>query len=202
VTKPPPAPPPSPRGDAPYDLATLYRLHADDVARWAYQLGGPDLDVEDVVHDVFVTVERLLPRFKREGARVTTWLYRITRNLARYERRKQRWRRWLRGSAAEVGDELVDSDTPIDRLEQREATRLVYKLLDALPEKYRAVLVLSELEGLSGEQIGELLGARPATVWVWLHRARQKFSQRLAALCPEQQAVLLGSDAWARRPLA
>jgi RNA polymerase sigma factor (sigma-70 family) len=52
-------------------------------------------------------------------------------------------------------------------------------VLDAIDEKHRTVLILFEIEGMSGDEIAELTGARVETVWVQLHRARARFKQRL-----------------------
>jgi RNA polymerase sigma-70 factor (ECF subfamily) len=161
-------------------VAALYRAHADRVAAWAHRLGGPGVDVEDVVQEVFLTAHRLWSGFRGE-AKPTTWLFRITANVVRHRRRKERWRRWLGGSAGDVAGQIgADGPTPIEALEQKEAARLVYAALDALPEKYRTVLVLFEIEGHAGEEVAELLGVKLATVWVWLHRGRKLLLERLA----------------------
>jgi RNA polymerase sigma-70 factor (ECF subfamily) len=166
------------------DLETLYRLHAPTVGRWAGRLAGPSLDVEDLVHDVFVLVDRLLPRYRPTGVPITAWLYQITANVVRHQRRKQRWRRWLGGSAEEVADTTMAARlseqnlTPGELLEKRQATLLCYRILDTLPEKYRTILILFELEGLSGEEIAQLTDTKLPTVWTWLRRARQQFAER------------------------
>ncbi len=163
-------------------LAELYRAHAQDVARWARRLGGPLIDVEDVVQEVFLVVHQKLPSFRAEAA-ITTWLFRITANVASHRRRKDRIRLWLRGTAEETGADLTshEPDAP-SRIEQSQLTRRLYSVLDGMSEKYRTVLILFELEELSGEQIAELMDARVGTVWVWLHRARTDFLQRMKAL--------------------
>ena len=63
--------------EAPVSLDALYRAHAPVVARWAAHLGGPSLDVQDAVHEIFLIVRRRLPEFRGES-KPTTWLYRIT----------------------------------------------------------------------------------------------------------------------------
>src|SRR5438552_1977251 len=62
--------------DAP-DLGRAYRQHAADVSRWARRLGGPGVDAEDVLHEVFMVAQRRLPEFRGE-AKLSTWLYAIT----------------------------------------------------------------------------------------------------------------------------
>ena len=73
---------------------------------------------------------------------------------------------WLRAIAA--GGRRAE-------FERRQSTETVYRILDRLPGKYRSVLILFELEELSGEEIATLTGLKLATVWVHLHRARARF---------------------------
>jgi RNA polymerase sigma-70 factor, ECF subfamily len=168
--------------------ADLYRRYARAVARWATRLGGPSVDVEDVVHEVFLVVERRLPAFRGE-AKPATWLFRITELVSRAHRRKARLRAWLSRRVAAEPDFGIGSShlSPVESLVQRERTRVVYRVLDGLGEKYRAVFVLFELEGLSGEEIAALTGLKLATVWVRLHRARARFVARIAALHKEDR---------------
>ena len=152
-------------------VADLYLLHAQTVSRWASRLGGPAIDVEDVVQEVFLVVHRRLDGF-RGDAHIKTWLYRITANVVRWRRRKDKWRRWLGGSADEVaGGVAARGPTPLEALE-------VYRVLDGMREKYRTVLILFEIEGMSGAEIAQLMSAQVDTVWVWLHRARKQFAER------------------------
>jgi RNA polymerase sigma-70 factor (ECF subfamily) len=169
-------------GEARLELAGLYKEHADQVMRWALRLGGPGLDAEDVVHEVFLVVRRRLPEF-RGDAKISTWLYRITERVVKEQSRKQRLRRALRGLVGDYADELPpERFGPYESVQRQHAARLVYKALDGLPRNHRTVVVLYELEGHSGEEIAELMGAKLATVWVWLHRGRAKFAERLRAL--------------------
>jgi len=171
-----------PRGAVERDLEAVYRAHAQRVARWAARLAGPALDVEDVVHEVFLVVQRRLAGFRGE-AEITTWLYRITANVVRHRRRKERWRRFLGGTADDIAGRMAaPGPTPLEDLEGRQAAARLYRALDALNEKQRAVLILFELEGLPGEEIARLLGMRAATVRVTLHRARAELLRRLDAI--------------------
>lgn len=166
----------------PLEWGAVYRAHAVRVGRWAARLGGPMLDAEDIVQEVFLTVQRLLPGF-RGDAEITTWLYRITANVVRHRRRKDRIRRWLGGDAGDVAGHIASArGGPVEDVERLDDQRLVYRVLDALPEKYRTVLILFEIEGLPGEEVARLLDARTETVWVWLHRARAKFLDELTKI--------------------
>jgi RNA polymerase sigma-70 factor (ECF subfamily) len=166
----------SPPAGASCDLDAIYRVHAADVARWIAYLGGPGLDAEDLVHEVFLVVQRRLSEF-RGDAKVTTWLYQITQRVVQAARRRERFRRWVRRvRRRDVADALSPSATPPGAaLEREQAARIVYAVLDRLPEKYRTPLILFEIEGMSGEAIAALLGVRTETLWVQIHRARALF---------------------------
>jgi RNA polymerase sigma-70 factor, ECF subfamily len=169
------------------DAASPFEAHADDVATWASRLGGPLLDVEDAVQEVFIIVHRRIGRF-RPGSSLKSWLYGITANVVRQQRRKARRRRWFgRGiDLAEAAATRVMQPTPIEELERHRRTRAVYGVLDAMREGNRAILILFELEGLSGEEIAELMSVQVATVWVRLHRAREEFSRLARRLIPDE----------------
>ncbi len=158
------------------DLAAVYRAHAEAVSRWARRLAGActDADVEDVVHDVFLVVQRRLPEF-RGDSQITTWLYAVTVHVVQNRRRRERLRRWLplggprRDAVAALGP------SPLQAVESRQATELTYRILDRLSETDRTMLILFELDGLSGGEIAAITGISPARIWVRLHRARARF---------------------------
>jgi RNA polymerase sigma factor (sigma-70 family) len=161
--------------DASVAVAALYRTHARIVLRWATRLGGPGIDAEDVAQDVFVVAKRRLRRF--EGSeQVTAWLFRTTEKVALAARRKQRLRRAL-SLASEVATTTMSAPqpTPGEALERSREVADVYVVLNRLPERQRRVLILFELEGLSTQEIADLVGAKVATVRVWLFRARAGF---------------------------
>jgi RNA polymerase sigma-70 factor (ECF subfamily) len=170
----------------PPTLEGLYRAHAPLVARWAAHLGGPSVDVEDVVQEIFMIVRRRLPEFRGE-AKPTTWLYRITERVVRDCRRKERFRRWVRATRRDqLNDALISpGHGPSDDIERRQRLARVYGILDAMPDKYRQILILFELEEMSGEDIAALTGMKLATVWVRLHRARQHFRVAVKSLREE-----------------
>ena len=163
----------------PLDFDGLYKENVERVARWAARLGGPDMDVDDVVQEVFVAVHRQLHTFRGE-AKVSTWLYRITANQVGERRRRERWRRWLGGSATDVAGKVASPAlSPVEALEQREAQARVYRALDRLNDRYRQLIVLFEIEKLSGQEIAQLMAMSLDSVWVGLHRARAQFLKQL-----------------------
>ena len=159
------------------DIGALYRTHQRTVMRWAARLGGPGIDVEDAVQDVFLIAKRRLVSFEGPG-KISTWLFRTTEKTVQAARRKQRLRRWLsRSSEPGAAGMGAPRPTPAEALDREQEVRDVYRVLDRLPERQRRVLILFELEGLSTEEIGELTGAKVGTVRVWLFRARERFME-------------------------
>jgi RNA polymerase sigma-70 factor (ECF subfamily) len=165
-------------GDA-RDFDAIYRRYGRVVARWVARLGGPDVSVEDVVQDVFLVVSRRLPSFRGE-AKVTTWLFRITERTIRNARRQRRRRRWLGQLTRRIeAAARAPQPTPAEDRERREAADAFYRILASLPEKYRNVLVLHEMEAMGAQEIAELLAMKVATVRVTLHRARHAFLKQV-----------------------
>jgi RNA polymerase sigma-70 factor, ECF subfamily len=175
---------------APPSFDAAYRAHAKTVSRWASRLLGPGGDCEDVVQEVFIVVRRKLPRCDG-AAEITTWLYEITVRVVQDWRRRRRWWSWAtgRGPSPSRGrlppppsPPAEGAHDPVARLEGRERALTFYRFLEGLGEAYRTTFILFELEGLSGERIAEITGARLGTVWVRLTRARRIFIQRMRQL--------------------
>ena len=161
------------------DFDGVFRQHGAAVARWVAALGGPLVDVEDAVQEVFMVAHRRLSEF-RGDAKVTTWLFQITRRVVMGQRRRARWRRWLRGSAEDVAGHVATPELgPVEELERRQAAERLYAVLGRMNEKYRTVLVLTKMDGMEADEIARVTGVSGVTVRVWLHRARAQF-QRLA----------------------
>ncbi len=153
----------------------VYRQHFDFVYRKAARLGGPSVDAEDAAQEVFMIVSRKLDTFDGTSL-VTTWLHGITLNVVRSMRRRSLLRRLWERDAAETQEVAIQS---VDRAEIREAHKIAYSILDKLAPKKREVFILAEFEGLSCEEIAQLVGTKTETVWSRLHYAREEFSRRL-----------------------
>jgi RNA polymerase sigma-70 factor (ECF subfamily) len=156
------------------DLEGLYRHHVQRVSTWARRLGGPTIDVEDTVQEVFLIACRSYADFEPR-AKITTWLFRITSNVVRHQWRRRHWRRLL-SPEAEVPSPL---EGPVERLAQAEAEARLYLALEYVRPRYREALILFELDEKSGEEIAELLGIKVASVWTRLHRGRKELLSAL-----------------------
>jgi RNA polymerase sigma-70 factor, ECF subfamily len=191
-------------------IEQIYLRYQEQVARWAQRLWGraPGGDVEDIVQEVFLTVWReearvvSLKRHDKGGDPLERWLYRVTEHAVYNHRWRERWRRrFTRSADSSLLLSQLPSDSP-DALELLVQSQLraqlkvdVYDVLDRLSDRYRTILILFELEELSGEAIAQLTGLKLATVWVRLHRARAKFMRELETLAPEAARTWKGNDA-------
>jgi RNA polymerase sigma-70 factor, ECF subfamily len=156
----------------------MYSEHLPKVKRWARRLAGPSADLQDLVHDIFLIALRKGFGFRGEAS-IDTWLFSITQNVVWTKRRKSRLRQWLFGQNQTA---LVPPEprTPQHELERREDSERLYQALDQLSDAYRTTLILYELEELSGEEVARLTGVPIGTVWVRLHRGRERLTQILS----------------------
>lgn len=160
----------------------LVRTHSARVYRLAYRLTGNQHDAEDLTQEVFVRVFRSLPNYTPgtfEG-----WLHRITTNLFLDQaRRRQRIR--FDALTPDAGEKLVGSaPTPAQAYEDAHFDADVQLALDGLPPDFRAVVVLCDIEGLSYEEISDVLGVKLGTVRSRIHRGRAQLRAQLAHRAP------------------
>ena len=151
-------------------LAALFELHGALVHRVAYRLTLSADDAEDIVQDVFVGLPEALAAYDGRGP-FEAWLRKITVRVALMRLRSAR-RRNDTALRAQLQRERCRTDHSLDRLALEAALRM-------LPKDLRAVFVLSDVEGYSHAEIGTLLGIRPGTSQVRLHRARRKLRELL-----------------------
>jgi RNA polymerase sigma-70 factor (ECF subfamily) len=150
----------------------LYARYAQRVFARITRLIGPGPDREDVLQQVFLELHRSLPRFRAEST-VSTFLYRITINVA-FNHLRRRRRRPAEYDAAEL-DELVDgAPTPEERARRREELGQIFALLEHIKPAKRIAFVLVAVEGLSLDEAAELVGAHPEAVKQRVLHARRE----------------------------
>ncbi len=169
----------------PIEIGELFSTYHDRVSRWVRRLGGPSVDAEDAVQEVLLRAHSRLWRFKGRE-KIAVWLYRVTENVVLHQRRRLwRQRRVIADGREQDQDHCaanVAMESAADMEERRQELDLIYKALDRMRERDRTLIILFELEELSGLEIAELKGVKVATVWVWLHRARAEFRRQVAEL--------------------
>ena len=157
----------------------LYENYEPMVERWVRRLAGPSVDIEDLIHDVFVVALRRRGEF-RGDAKVSTWLFRIAQLVVRKCRFRHKLRQCL--DILHRSHELAvvpPSPTPLEVVEQRLQNARLYAALDRLPDKYRTAVILCDIESMGAEEVGHLVGLTANAVWVRVHRGRAMLLEQL-----------------------
>ena len=161
----------------------LVEKYKRKVFRLAYQVLRDQEEALDVAQEAFVKAFRALPAFKGDSA-FYTWLFRITMNVA-LDRKRQRATRAKSLGAEDVPPEewertatSTDPD-PEDVATGVETRERIRKGLDSLSEHHRAIIILSDIEGLQYREIAEVLGIPMGTVMSRLHHARKRLREVL-----------------------
>lgn len=164
------------------------RTHSPRLLRLARRVVGNDEDARDVLQDALLSAFRSLDRFQGD-ARLGTWLHRIVVNTALMKLRSRRRRPEepidpllpafvSDGHFAERFSSWAEgADATLSRAETKV---LVRRLIDQLPESFRTVLLLRDIEGLDTEETARVLDTTSNAVKIRLHRARQALRTLLA----------------------
>jgi RNA polymerase sigma-70 factor (ECF subfamily) len=154
----------------------LYRAHAPFVAGFLARLGAPRPDMDDLLQEVFLVAHRR-GGYVEGPAKPTTWLAEIAlRVWANARRARGRRREDAATDRLEVTESAAPS--PEEALDRAAKVARVQRCLDAMDDEHRAVFVLFELYGESGEEIAKALSIPIGTVHSRLHHARKKFQAR------------------------
>ena len=156
---------------------------ADDlrplVRRWALVMTADPDDAEDVAQSVVIKMLTSITSFSGRS-RVTSWLYRMTRNASldhlRGKRRDQRLAEKL-GQLAQT--ETPRLEDPLDEIEMKRTLRLIRTLLSELPMRQREIFDLVELQGWKPIEAADLLEMNPNTLRVHLLRARRAMRKEM-----------------------
>lgn len=166
----------------------LVRLTHADTFTLAWRLMGNQEDADDVVQETYLRAWRGIGKF-RGDAQFSTWLYRITANVAAtHARRRQRHRSELLDEAHEPVEERVEA-RPEAAAESRELLDRLGAAVAGLPPRLRALVVLKDVYGLPHEEIAEELGITVSAAKVRLHRARRRLRDVLYEQGEQAHAV-------------
>lgn len=149
----------------------LYMQHYRRVYSLCLRMTANVADAEDLAHDVFLQVQRKLASFRGDSA-FTTWLHRITVNQVLMHFRKKSVRSELTtedGEMPEVSEPYTTRtrSTPVDRI-------ALLSAIEKLPNGYRTIFLLHDVEGYEHEEIARKLGISAGTSKSQLHKARMK----------------------------
>lgn len=172
-----------------FDL--LVRKYQHRIAAVVNRFVRNPAECQDVVQDSFIKAYRSLPGFRGES-QFYTWMYRIAVNTAKNHLASQKRRP---GADVELEDaEFIEggiyvqnNDTPEHELLREELAQVVSKALAQLPEEIRQAITLREMEGLSYEEIAEVMNSPVGTVRSRIFRAREAIDARLRPLYESQR---------------
>jgi RNA polymerase sigma-70 factor (ECF subfamily) len=158
--------------------------YKDMVYNTALSIVQQSEDAEDVTQEVFVQVYQSIEGFKRES-KFSTWLYRITLSKAMdHERRKKRKKRFafvksLFGEENEAVVNPPDFNHPGVTLDNKEKAAILFRAMQSLPDNQRMAFVLNKVEGLSYQEISDVMKTTVSAVESLLHRAKANLRKEL-----------------------
>jgi len=159
-------------------LREIYEAHFGYLWHVVRRLGGRDRDLEDLVHDVFIVVQRRLHTYDPDRP-LKPWLFGVAFRVVSDYRRRASFQREQTGVVREPMDERR---TPLEQAEAREARAMVAEALDALPPEQRVVCVMHLIEEHTIPEISDALGVSHNTLYSRLRLGRARFEAKLRQL--------------------
>lgn len=157
----------------------LYDAHVDRVYRLAYRMSGDETLARDFTQDTFIRAFDRLTDFRGDSS-LATWLHSIAVSVILNGLKKVR-----RIHGREIGGDELPEVTISARESEPDLKHRMRAAIDALPEGYRTVFVMHDMEGFTHEEIGTALGIQPGTSKAQLFRARAKLRTALAEFAGE-----------------
>lgn len=175
------------RRNDPSAFETLVRLHQDRVYDFCVRMLNDREEAFDLTQEIFLSIHQNVDKF-RADAKLTTWIFRISRNHClnrlKYLKRRGRGRSEEFGEVNEkaISESMGGSSQPDDLVVKNRERQLVHQAIEELDEEQRSLVVLRDVEGLSYDEIMEITELPEGTVKSRLHRAREKLAGILAKL--------------------
>jgi RNA polymerase sigma-70 factor (ECF subfamily) len=166
----------------------LVTRHQTQVLNLIYPFLGDRTQAKDLAQEVFLRVWQAAKTYEAK-AKFTTWIYRIATNLCFNELKAARRRRWFLFHRSEESDENAVEDTYSDGsptaediLLAKERSRQISEALQSLPDNQRMALVLKRYDGLSYQEIAEIIGCSVSAVESLLVRAKRTLQEKLKTI--------------------
>ena len=184
----------------------LYKDHVDLMYRFAHHLCGEPESAKDLVQETFLNAYRGFDRF-RGDAQISTWLYTIASRACLRMRRRRKGaperelslEEFIPTSDGEFRLQIpIDGLSPEAALQNKQLRQALDSAINQLPKKYKMVLVLRDMEGLSAKEVGSVMGLNERAVKSRLHRARLFVRRQLSARGLGEAPVDHDSLGWRR----
>jgi RNA polymerase sigma-70 factor (ECF subfamily) len=178
-------------GDA-YAFDLLVHRYKDPLLNFIYRFLSDLVESEDIVQETFYRVYKNKHYYK-EVAKFSTWIYTIAGNLAKTELRRRKRRKVFsihKETAAEKELELPDlKSDPEKEVNTIVTEKIIQKAITSLPQKFRQVIVLRDIQGFSYEEISSIIKVPLGTVKSRVNRARLKLQEDLSFLLEDLESV-------------
>lgn len=177
--------------DCEFNFQKIHRDFRPRILRYLTRMVGEN-EAEDLTQEVFAKIHQALKAFRGESS-LSTWIYQIATNVAidRLRRPSARHGDKKRLPVEDIAETEEEKDmwtgeqtaSTEQRVIREEMNGCVREIIKTLPETYRSVIVLSELEGFKDAEIADILGLSLQTAKIRLHRARTRLKKELKTAC-------------------
>ncbi|MCK4753703.1 MAG: sigma-70 family RNA polymerase sigma factor [Calditrichia bacterium] len=178
-------------GDA-YAFDLLVHRYKDPLLNFIFRFLSDLVESEDIVQETFYRVYKNKHYYK-EVAKFSTWIYTIAGNLAKTELRRRKRRKVFsihKETAAEKELELPDlKSDPEKEVNTVITEKIIQKSINSLPQKFKQVIVLRDIQGFSYEEISSIIKVPLGTVKSRVNRARLKLQEDLSFLLEDLESV-------------
>jgi len=165
----------------------IVQRHRTPLINFIYRYLNDRDNAEDLTQEVFIRIYRNIKNYNPDKASFRTWMYRIAANLCKNEiRNRNRHSKVLINSFTSKNEEdqkledILDPSPGSDvKLEEKELQKALSAAISNLSEKFRLVLILRDIEGMSYDEIAKVIGMPEGTVKSRLNRARLMLKERL-----------------------
>ena len=169
-------------------FATLYRRRHPGIFRYALQMSGSQALAEDITQDVFLVLIRESHNFDPARGSLSAFMFGVARNQLLRRLQRERFYAPLDSDDGNENQALPSTSDPLHQLARTETIDSVRNAILSLPERYREVVVLCDLEEMSYAETAQVLGCAIGTVRSRLHRARGLLIEKLRPIKSEQPA--------------
>lgn len=180
-------------GSAIDDFPRLFAEYRPKIHRFIHAMVQDRAEAEDLTQETLIKIHQNLPGLE-DPSKLSSWIYRVATNVCLDRFRQSSCRRYARTSSLEeIDGEIeealltlsgVEPDLMAEEvIDQAAMGACVQELLRCLPEDYRTVIVLHDLEGLKNHEVAEILDCSIDAVKIRLHRARVRLKEKLLSRC-------------------
>jgi len=161
----------------------IIEKYSNMVFKYVYSQFNNLDEAEDVTQDVFIVVMEALGSFRQES-KFSTWMYSVMVNYCKNYLKKSRKINSVSLNLVKNGDEFEipipdERQNPEEEVIRNESLQIVKEEIDKLPEKYRSILMLRDIQGASYNEISDIVGINLSNVKVRIHRGRELLKNRL-----------------------